>query len=432
MRVFLRATFLITIGTVVLTSNAAFPISSKFFNKVWKDIKPAVIPNPLLGAKNAINLANAIASGNSTQVKVVLGETLLNSPGCLACTKLAHDVLPNLSTDQINKLAGEGILAYISAGTDLGDVSDLSDAAPVLDMLDSSPSEGPDASRGSGKMIEQHLAGGPLLPIPPVSPGGRLPQTYSGQPACILETKGKVWAGWSEDAVLQDGAGPHPFPHIDLVSGDTLKLTARECTEWNNPGTESKAVATVNMIFDNQTSVAETAEGMIWFYLVGRDAASGPTSSPAPVPGPAPVRHLLPGMSLTPINTWCGDGQGSFGTAIAQASESAPNPSPGMSLICAYTSGAKAGQTQNFAGVPGARPAPIGAPCSDGQGSFGTAIAKASESAPNPSPGMSLICAYTSGAKAGQTQNFAGVPGAVPAPIGAPCGDGQGSFGSAQ
>jgi hypothetical protein len=129
-------------------------------------------------------------------------------------------------------------------------------------MLDSSPSEGPNASPSSGKIIEQHLAGGPLPPIASASPGGRLPQTYSGQPACILEVKGTVRAGWKENANLQNATGQSfTFPNVDLVSGDTLKLNARECTEWNNPPKGSKAVAIANMIFDNQTSVAETASG---------------------------------------------------------------------------------------------------------------------------------------------------------------------------
>jgi hypothetical protein len=243
-----------------------------------------------------------------------------------------------------------------SKGIDLGDASpDLDDATPVLDMLDSSPSEGPDATLGSSKIIEQHLAGGSLLPIPPVSPGGRSSQIYFGQPACILKVKGIVWTGWKENAVLHNTTGqPFTFPDIDLVSGDTLKLTARECTEWNNQATGSKAVASANVIFDNQTSVAHTGDGMIWFYLVGRDADSGTGQlvPPRPKPHPGPIRD-------------------------------------GMSLTCAYTAGPKAGQTQNFAGVPGATPVPIDTWCGDGQGNFGEAIAQqVTDSGCIPTPGQ--------------------------------------------
>ncbi len=162
------------------------------------------------------------------------------------------------------------------------------------------------------------------------------------------------------------------------------------------------------------------------------------------------------GVTSVPVGSPCTDGQGSFGTAIADGS--APNPQDpngsqtagtgGMSLTCQFNSGSRAGQTQNFSGVPGARPAPVGSPCTDGQGSYGIAVADGSASSstaqptyPNPyggqnpggalPQGMTLTCQFTSGPRAGQTQNFAGVPGARPAPIGSPCTDGVSSNGVA-
>lgn len=50
---------------------------------------------------------------------------------------------------------------------------------------------------------------------------------------------------------------------------------------------------------------------------------------------------------------------------------SCPGLPPGMSLTCRFTRGPRAGQVQNFCGMP-ARPAPIGGPCTDGT-SFGVA-----------------------------------------------------------
>jgi hypothetical protein len=119
------------------------------------------------------------------------------------------------------------------------------------------------------------------------------------------------------------------------------------------------------------------------------------------------------------------------------------NLPPGMSLTCKYTTGPKAGQTQNFSGVQGAIPAPVGGPCGDGQGSIGTAVADGTRGATpggpqagtgrnSLPPGMSLTCKYTTGPKAGQTQDFAGVQGATPAPVGGLCGDGVGSSGYAE
>jgi hypothetical protein len=324
MRQFPRVLSIIVLAVVTLTSTPTFSLSSKPFSKIWKDIKPEVIPDPRHGALNAINLVNALASGNSQQVQQVLGQTLLNSPGCLACTQIAKMVAPKLSNDQIDRIAGEGILTY------------LTDGGAVLDMLDPSP--------GAGDVVEQRLATPQDAP-PPLPPGPhvRQAQTYSGQPECILEHNGTVWAGWKAPAVLSNGMGqPFTFPKIDLVSGDTIELTSRGCTEWNNSGTGAEALAAAEIKFESQTSVATQAEGMIWFYLVGKIAET----HTGPIPTPS---SLLPSeVSVT------------------------PNALPsGMSLTCKYTYGLKAGQIQNFAGVPGAVPAAVGAPCGDGQGSFG-------------------------------------------------------------
>lgn len=52
-----------------------------------------------------------------------------------------------------------------------------------------------------------------------------------------------------------------------------------------------------------------------------------------------------------------------------------PNPPaqlpPGWSLKCAFTNGPRTGTVLDFSGLPLARPAPVGAPCTDGQFSFG-------------------------------------------------------------
>lgn len=46
---------------------------------------------------------------------------------------------------------------------------------------------------------------------------------------------------------------------------------------------------------------------------------------------------------------------------------------PGMTLTCMFTSGPQQGHTVSFMGVPGAQPTYPGRPCTDGQGSYGTA-----------------------------------------------------------
>ena len=45
-----------------------------------------------------------------------------------------------------------------------------------------------------------------------------------------------------------------------------------------------------------------------------------------------------------------------------------------MTTVCEFTSGPRAGQTQDYAGI--AAPIPVGTPCHDGLGSSGTAAAE--------------------------------------------------------
>lgn len=81
-----------------------------------------------------------------------------------------------------------------------------------------------------------------------------------------------------------------------------------------------------------------------------------------------------------------------------------------MSLTCRYTSGPRQNETQDFAGVPGVRPAPIGASCTDGNGSYGIAMASSS-----------TICQFKSG-----WHDYAPM---TPVQIGTACHDGAGNDG---
>ena len=54
---------------------------------------------------------------------------------------------------------------------------------------------------------------------------------------------------------------------------------------------------------------------------------------------------------------------------------------PGFTLTCYFTMGPRAGTTFDFTGLPGAMAAPVGAPCGDGVASVGIAVAPQT---PNP------------------------------------------------
>lgn len=107
----------------------------------------------------------------------------------------------------------------------------------------------------------------------------------------------------------------------------------------------------------------------------------------------------------------------------------------GVSTLCRFTAGPRAGQVQDYAPMA---PIPVGSPCQDGISSYGVVIARPNSygnGAPGQAgslpPGMTLTCRFTSGPRAGQVQDYSGVPGARPAPIGAPCTDGISSNGVA-
>ena len=99
----------------------------------------------------------------------------------------------------------------------------------------------------------------------------------------------------------------------------------------------------------------------------------------------------------------------------------------GTTMTCHFLTGPRAGQTQSYWGVPGVSPVAIGSPCADLLGSFGIGVADGTSG--GLPAGMTLTCQFTSGPRAGQAQNYAGVSGVDPIPVGAPCSDLQGSSG---
>jgi hypothetical protein len=138
------------------------------------------------------------------------------------------------------------------------------------------------------------------------------------------------------------------------------------------------------------------------------------------------VRGVQPGQ----IGGQCQDGLGSTGVFVAP--QGSP---PTLSLTCRFTIGPRAGLIFDFTGLPGALPGPIGAPCQDGMGSAGDIVDPSTPGVQRPTsvgqpPSLSLTCKFFSGPRAGQVINFQGVLGARPGPVGGPCTDGMGSGGT--
>jgi hypothetical protein len=109
-----------------------------------------------------------------------------------------------------------------------------------------------------------------------------------------------------------------------------------------------------------------------------------------------------------------------------------------LSSTCQFTQGPKAGRLQGMV-----EPVPVGSPCTDGQGSFGTAMSDPYGGISGGGPGdpdggisgggpgatseqLSSTCRFDQGPRAGSFQGMV-----QPIPVGSPCTDGQGSFGTA-
>lgn len=114
-------------------------------------------------------------------------------------------------------------------------------------------------------------------------------------------------------------------------------------------------------------------------------------------------------------------------TAVAQSTS-------GTTLTCRFTSGPLAGTTKDFTGVPGAVPAAIGSPCTDGGPNSGIAVAPGQSGTSltaQPTNGAnagatSTLCRFDTGARKGQTQDYAPT---APLRVGSGCQDGAGSTG---
>jgi len=92
-----------------------------------------------------------------------------------------------------------------------------------------------------------------------------------------------------------------------------------------------------------------------------------------------------------------------------------------MSTVCTFTAGPRAGSGVDYAATWA--PLPVGSPCLDGMGSTGYVGA----GNPNRTVGMSTVCHFNAGPRAGQRQDYSATW--APLAVGTPCLDGMGSTG---
>ncbi|MBX4952108.1 MULTISPECIES: hypothetical protein [Rhizobium] len=190
-----------------------------------------------------IKVAQALATGDEKKIRESIGSAVINS-GCPLCISVAHTVLPNLSDQQINSIAGEGVLVWMATGD------------PVVVAIDVGTNI---ANAQTVKGPEQDPGAAQAQPVP-----GRHPPTYTATAECLSRNDlARYVAGWKGPPEFIDEAGnKSTFPNVDLRPGDTVVVTAPPCQKWEG----SIAKAAIN--FETTTYIAGKPE-QIKFFIYG-------------------------------------------------------------------------------------------------------------------------------------------------------------------
>jgi hypothetical protein len=204
-----------------------------------------------------LSLAAAVASGNPENVKVALGNALVNSPGCIGCNYVATKIAPNLSDEQRKSIIGRGFLTFLATGS------------PVLVVIDVATN-----------LSTQHpLSSDESPPVAPVPPS-RGTRTYSGNASCIIQKGTQIYGAWVDAPVLKDDASGQTatYPVVDLLAGDTLVLNAPVCSEQDDASTGQHAIASANLRYE-RSSTTPGGPTQLKYFLYGSQAPSVPIAT---------------------------------------------------------------------------------------------------------------------------------------------------------
>lgn len=216
--------------------------------------------NPITQAQKVLTLAQAIATDNTEAVKIGIGDLLINSPSCLTCASIAHNVLPNLSDQQIYSMVGEGFLVYLATGD------------PALVLIDVAANL---ATRQNVRAPQ------PTLPVPVDSkpkPNKRKAKSYETEAECLIQKKGdpNIYAAWKAPATFAAADGSkHLFPEVDLKPGDTLSVKAPLCPTWVDPSNGQESLTAARFRFDGINHLTGGSDAIKWFVFGPRDASVG-------------------------------------------------------------------------------------------------------------------------------------------------------------
>lgn len=203
--------------------------------------------NPVEQTKRAVKVIDAISRGNPKEVASALGAALIDSPGCLACRSVAHNILPNLTDEQINGVAGRGFLTYLATGD------------PVLVVIDVAAN------------IARQSSIKPTSPPPNLTarPQNRQQKNYAAHADCMsVMPDGKVYAGWKESPSLTaEDKKPFRYPEVDLFPGDIIEITAPLCASWDDKTTNVRALRSARLRYEGPSTVPGSKDAIKWFLI---------------------------------------------------------------------------------------------------------------------------------------------------------------------
>lgn len=204
--------------------------------------------NPVEQGKKILTLGQAIASGKGPEIRKSLGNVLISSPNCLGCRSLAHTALPDMTDEQVNEVIGRGFLVYVGTGD------------PVLVAIDAL----------TNLATEQKVKKKPATLPSPVAdtPKKRKPKTYSANAECLIQYKDQptIYAAWKEPATFMDEDGKtYTYPNIDLLEGDTLKISAPVCPTWHRPSSGQESITASTFKFEAVSPLTGKPETIKWF-----------------------------------------------------------------------------------------------------------------------------------------------------------------------
>lgn len=169
--------------------------------------------------------------------------------------------------------------------------------------------------------------------------------------------------------------------YTDKASGQLVRVSRTLAYDgfWHSVNTLDNNTIIQTLRNDQPVYYADPSHAMVLVGVTYLKTPMGPQIFDALLDDPATgrVRHPagfqeMIGMYGAVLNVTFSGKASSFSSGFPQ-NQAALLP-PGWTLKCQFTGGPRAGTIIDFSGLPLARPAPIGSPCSDGQFSVGFSI----------------------------------------------------------